>query len=139
MRLFLILALPAALLGGCTPFIPIKDAFGTSALKPTGNIPPEFAEFNNFDPQANAVVAEQVCALPYTLLTEKSLRASPGEIVAWSGRCEQYQIRLDNLAEHFRNSRDRPPHRGESNLRKKTRACYVVSSPTLYRANSGHV
>ena len=101
MRLFLTLALPAALLGGCTPFIPIKDAFGTSALKPTGNIPPEFAEFNNFDPQANAVVAEQVCALPYTLLTEKSLRASPGEIVAWSGRCEQYEIRLDNLAEHF--------------------------------------
>ena len=101
MRLFFILALPAALLGGCTPFIPIKDAFGTSALKPTGNIPPEFAEFNNFDPQANAVVADQVCATPYTLLTEKSLRASPGEIVAWSGRCEQYQIRLDNLAEHF--------------------------------------
>jgi len=47
------------------------------------------------------VVADQVCALPYTLLTEKSLRASPGEIVAWSGRCEQYEIRLDNLAEHF--------------------------------------
>src|SRR5262252_3726559 len=25
---------------------PIKDSFGTSALKPTGNIPPEFFEFN---------------------------------------------------------------------------------------------
>ncbi len=85
--------------GGCAGRVP--RAFGTSALKPTGNIPPEFAEFNNFDPQANAVVADQVCALPYTLLTEKSLRASPGEIVAWSGRCEQYEIRLDNLAEHF--------------------------------------
>ena len=101
MRLFVILALPAALLCGCTPFIPIEDPFGTSALNPTGNIPPEFAEFNNYDPQVNAVVADQVCATPYTLLTDKSLRAAPGEIVAWSGRCEQYEIRLDNLAEHF--------------------------------------
>ena len=101
MRLFFLLAFPAALLWGCTPFIPIRDVLGTSALKPTGNIPPEFAEFNNFDPQVNAVVADQVCATPYLLLTEKSLRASPGEIVAWSGRCEPYEIRFDNLAEHF--------------------------------------
>lgn len=101
MRLFLAFALPAAFLGGCTPFIPIKDALGTSALKPTGNIPPEFVEFNNYDPQVNAVIADQVCATPYFLDTEKSLRASPGEIVAWSGRCEPYEIKLDNLAEHF--------------------------------------
>src|SRR5438132_1168116 len=102
MRLFFVLALPAALLCGCTPFIPIKDDFGTSALKPTGNIPPEFAEFNLYDPQANAAVTDQVCATPYNLLTEKSLRASPGEIVAWNGRCEPYEIRFDNLTEHFR-------------------------------------
>ncbi len=101
MRLFFVLALPAALLGGCTPFIPVRDAYGTSGLKPTGNIPPEFAEFNYYDPQVNAVVADQVCATPYVLNTEKSLRAAPGEIVAWSGRCEPYEIRLDNLAEHF--------------------------------------
>jgi hypothetical protein len=101
MRLFFVLALPAVLLCACTPFIPIEDTFSTSALKPTGNIPPEFAEFNNFDPQANAVITDQVCATPYILLTEKSLRAAPGEIVAWSGRCEPYEIRLDNLAEHF--------------------------------------
>lgn len=101
MRLFFVLALPAALLCGCTPFIPIRDAFGTSALKPTGNIPPEFLEFNNYDPQANGVIADQTCATPYILDTEKSLRGSPGEIVAWSGRCEPYEIRLDNLAEHF--------------------------------------
>ena len=101
MRLFLVLALPAALLGGCTPYIPVKDAFGTSALKPTGNIPPEFIEFNNFDPQVNAGVSDQVCATPYVLLTEKSLRSAPGEIVAWKGRCQPYEIRLDNLAEHF--------------------------------------
>ena len=101
MRLFFILALPAALSAACTPFIPIKDAFSTSALKPTGNIPPEFAEFNRYDPQVNAVVSDQMCATPYILNTEKSLRATPGEFVAWSGRCEQYEIRLDNLAEHF--------------------------------------
>jgi hypothetical protein len=101
MRLFLLVAFSAALLGGCTPFIPIRDAFGTSALKPTGNIPPEFLEFNNYDPQANTVIADQTCATPYILHTEKSLRGSPGEIVSRSGRCEPYEIRLDNLAEHF--------------------------------------
>jgi len=101
MRLFLLFALPVAVLGGCTPFIPIKDSFGTSALKPTGNIPPEFFEFNNYDPQANAVIAGQTCATPYIHLTEKSLRGQPGEIVGWTGRCEPYEIRLDNLAEHF--------------------------------------
>ena len=101
MRLFFILALPAVLSVACTPRIPIKDAFGTSALKPTGNIPPEFLDFNNYDPRANAVIAEQTCATPYILLTEKSLRGSPGEIITWTGRCEPYEIRLDNLAEHF--------------------------------------
>ena len=99
-RLFLFLALGAALCA-CTPFIPIKDAFSTSALRPTGNIPPEFLEFNNYDPQSNVVIADQICATPYILLTQKSLRGSPGEIVTWHGRCEPYQIRLDNLAEHF--------------------------------------
>ena len=101
MRLFFVLALPAVLSTACTPFIPIEDAFSTSALKPTGNIPPEFAEFNRYDPLANAVVSDQMCATPYILDAEKSLRATPGEFIAWSGRCEQYQIRLDNLAEHF--------------------------------------
>jgi hypothetical protein len=101
MRLLFVLALPAALLAGCTPFIPIKDAFSTSGAKPTGNIPPEFVEFNNYDSHVNPIVADQVCATPYILNTEKSLRATPGEIIAWSGRCEPYEIRLDNLAEHF--------------------------------------
>jgi hypothetical protein len=101
MRLFCYLALQAALLAACTPFIPIKDRLGDSAVKATGNIPPEFAEFNNYDPQVNAVVADQVCATPFILLTEKSLRAAPGEIIAWNGRCEPYEIRLDNLAERF--------------------------------------
>ncbi len=101
MRLYFLVALAPTLLGGCTPFIPVKDAFGTSAVRATGNIPPEFLEFNNYDPQANVVLADQMCATPFTLNTEKSLRATPGELVAWSGRCEPYEIRLDNLAEHF--------------------------------------
>lgn len=101
MRLVFVLALPALLSGACTPFIPIKDAFGTSALKPTGNIPPEFAAFNRYDPEVNAAISDQMCATPYFLNTEKSLRATPGEFVSWSGRCERYKIWLNNLAEHF--------------------------------------
>jgi hypothetical protein len=101
MRLCFVLALPAVLSSACTPFIPIKDAFSTSAVIAAGNIPPEFAEFNRYDPQVNAIVSDQMCATPYILNTEKSLRATPGEFIAWSGRCEQYKIRLDNLAEHF--------------------------------------
>ncbi len=100
MRLFFVLALPAMLSGACTPFIPIKDAFSTSALKPTGNIPPEFTEFNLYDPQVNAVVSDKMCATPYILDTEKSLRATPGEFVTWTGRCRRYEIWLHNLAEH---------------------------------------
>jgi hypothetical protein len=101
MRLFVSLALVAAVLGGCTPFIPVKDVFSTSAILPSGNIPPEFLEFNNYDPRVNALVADQLCATPYVLLAQKSLRATPGELASWSGRCERYEIRLDNLAQHF--------------------------------------
>lgn len=100
MRLFFVLALPAMLSSACTPFIPIKDAFGTSALKATGNIPPEFAAFNRYDPEVNAAVSDQVCATPYILDTEKSLRATPGEFITWSGPCERYRIWLAKLAEH---------------------------------------
>jgi hypothetical protein len=101
MRLFVVLVLPALFLGACTPRIPVRDAFSTSAVKSTGNIPPEFAEFNHYDPQVNAVVSDQICATPFILDTEKSLRATPGEFISWTGRCQPYEIRLDNLAEHF--------------------------------------
>jgi hypothetical protein len=85
--------------GGCTPYIPVKDAFGTSGLRPTGNIPPEFAEFNNYDPGLNALLAQQSCATPYILLTEKSLRASPGELIAASGRCQPYEVWVSELVD----------------------------------------
>src|SRR6516162_303830 len=91
----------ANLAGGCTPYIPVEDAFTTSALKPTGNIPPEFAEFNNYDPEVNNLLADQVCATPYIPLQEKSLRAAPGELIAETGRCRPYVVSIHNLEEVF--------------------------------------
>jgi hypothetical protein len=93
--------LGANLAGGCTPYIPVEDAFGTSALKPTGNIPPEFAEFNNYDPGVNALLADQVCATPDILLAEKSLRGAPGELIAAQDRCRPYEVTIHNLDEVF--------------------------------------
>jgi hypothetical protein len=82
---------------GCTPYIPVKDAFGTSGLRPSGNIPPEFAEFNNYDPSVSTLLAQQSCATPYILLSYKSLRAAPGELIAASGRCQRYEVWLSTL------------------------------------------
>ena len=86
---------------GCTPYIPVEDAFTTSALKPTGNIPPEFVEFNNYDPEVSTLLATQICATPYIPYYEKSLRASPGELVAETGRCRPYVVTIRNLEEVF--------------------------------------
>ena len=91
----------ANLPGGCTPYIPVEDAFTTSALKPTGNISPEFAEFNNYDPEVNALLADQVCATPHIPLQEKSLRAAPGELIAETRRCRPYVVSIHNLEEVF--------------------------------------
>jgi len=93
----LVAAFLADLAGGCTPYIPVEDAFATSALNPTGNIPPEFAEFNSYDPEINALLADQVCAMPYIALQEKSLRSAPGELVAETGRCQLYAARIRSL------------------------------------------
>jgi hypothetical protein len=97
----LLSVLGANLSGGCVPYIPVKDNFGTSALKPTGNIPPDFAEFNNYDPGVNALLASQICATPYILLDDKSLRAAPGELIASRGRCRPYEVTIQNLEEVF--------------------------------------
>jgi hypothetical protein len=97
----LLSVLLANLPGGCTPYIPVEDAFTTSALKPTGNIPPEFAEFNNYDPQVNALLTDQICATPYIPLQEKSLRAAPGELIAETGRCRPYVVNIHNIEEVF--------------------------------------
>jgi hypothetical protein len=90
MRAFLSLLLLSALVAGCTPYIPVKPGFGTSALTPVGDIPPEFAEFNNFDPTVNRLLAGQVCAMPYQLYEEKAIEAVPGRLVQAYGRCRNH-------------------------------------------------
>jgi hypothetical protein len=101
MRTFSALALLSLLVAGCTPYIPVKDAFGVSALTPVGTIPPEFAEFNNYDPRVDTLLAHQICATPYELQVEKSLEAAPGEIVSATGRCQPYARPLANLSQNL--------------------------------------
>jgi hypothetical protein len=92
MRTCLTLALLSLLVAGCVPDIPIKDVFGTSGQSPVGNIPPEFAEFNNYDPRVALLLADQICATPYELQVEKSLEAAPGQIADAHGRCQTYEL-----------------------------------------------
>lgn len=101
MRALPTLALLSLLGAGCTPNIPVKADFGTSALTPSGTIPPEFALFNNYDPRVNALLADQVCATPYIPELDRPRAAAPGDIIAANGRCSRYAITLDNLREHF--------------------------------------
>lgn len=100
MRTFPALALTALLVIGCTPYIPVKDAFGVSAQQPVGTIPPEFDQFNNYNPQAALLLATQLCATPYELQVDKSLPAAPGEIVSATGRCQTYPSPLAALTRH---------------------------------------
>ena len=83
----LLLSLAAA---GCTPFIPVKDDFGTSALLPAGDIPPEFAEFNAYQAAVNPLLADQLCATPYQFLEEKTLGATPGKLLQTRARCQTH-------------------------------------------------
>ena len=72
--------------------------FGFSSLKPTGTIPPEFAEFNNYDPRVDALLADQICATPYERQVEQSAGGGAGRIVAATGRCQPYAIALADWA-----------------------------------------
>ena len=63
----------------------MKTDFGTTAAVPQGEIPPEYAKFNNFDPKVNAVLANQICATPYQPSTVATMDASPGQLVAATG------------------------------------------------------
>ena len=101
MRTLPALALTSLLVAGCTPYIPVKDAFSTSALAPTGPIPPEFAEFNNYNPQVNDLLGDQICATPYQRQVVRSAEAAPGEILAATGRCETYAAALGKLTRPF--------------------------------------
>jgi hypothetical protein len=90
MRTLLALALLSGLCAGCTPYIPVKPGFGTSALTPVGDIPPEYGEFNNFDPEINRLLAAQICATPYQVYEEKTIDAIPGRLAQSYGRCRNH-------------------------------------------------
>ena len=90
MRALSAIVLFPAMMAACTPYIPVKDDFGTSALAPAGEIPPEFAEFNLFNPAVNRLLAEQICATPYQPMEEKILGASTGRLVQARGRCQTH-------------------------------------------------
>ena len=101
MRRFSALLLLCTFAGGCTPYIPIKDEFGVSALRATGEIPPEFAAFNRYDPRINALLADQVCATPDHAEAVKALDAVPGEMLAAQVRCETYRPFFADLVPYF--------------------------------------
>jgi hypothetical protein len=96
MRSLFTLIFLLVLLGGCVPEIPVKPEFGVSAQRPTGNIPPEFAAFNNYQPGVDALLADQICATPYVQEVEKTAPAAPGQIVSATGRCEPYTPFFDS-------------------------------------------
>jgi hypothetical protein len=90
MRVLLAVGLLAAVVAGCTPYIPVREAFGTSAAVPAGEIPPEFASFNVYNAGVNGLVASQICALPYEPRDVKFLDAAPGQIVQAQVRCQTH-------------------------------------------------
>ena len=90
MRVLFLLVMLSPLMAGCTPYIPVKDDFGTSALAPAGDMPPEFAEFNVYDPAVNGLLADQLCATPYQPIEEKTLGAATGRLVQARGRCQTH-------------------------------------------------
>ena len=96
MRLLYGLVLVVTLLGGCTPYLPMKADFGTTAAVPTGTIPPEYKKFNAYDPNVNVLVANQICATPYEPAKVTTSSASPGELVTATGTCAQHQPILGN-------------------------------------------
>ena len=87
MRPILISLLVAPLVAACTPFIPMKDDFGTSAAAIKGDIPPEYARFNAYDPGVNPLLADQLCATSVQPQDANVGEASPGQIVTAHQRC----------------------------------------------------
>jgi hypothetical protein len=96
MRLLLVLALVSPLIASCTPYIPIKADFGTSAAVPKGAIPPEYAKFNAYDPNVNALLANQICATPYEPGYVTTSDASPGQLVTADGTCARHRPFIGN-------------------------------------------
>jgi hypothetical protein len=88
--LCLAVATAAALLAGCADDIPVRRDNGSSALRAKGEIPPEYLLFNKFDPQVNALLAQQYCATPHRVVGTKAMPAEPGEIIASRFECDPY-------------------------------------------------
>jgi len=96
MRKFAISALALAVVGGCTPYIPLKTDFGTSAAVTKGDIPPEYVGFNAYDPGVNPLMAQQICATSYQPSDVRTNAASPGELVTAHGTCATHQPIIGN-------------------------------------------
>jgi len=59
-------------------------------LVPAPGIPPEFAEFNNYDPAVNPLLAQQLCATPYDPLESRNVGAATGDMTQLRGRCRTH-------------------------------------------------
>jgi hypothetical protein len=92
MRSLAVLVLAVPLMAGCTPYIPERLDFGTSALAPKGEIPPEYAGFNNYDPSVNALLANQICATEYQPRAVVTDDANPGQMVTATGTCAPHRV-----------------------------------------------
>jgi len=90
MRVSIAFALLSLIAVGCTPNIPVVPSFDVSALQATGEIPPEFAAFNRYDPRVNPLLAAQVCTTPYQTQVVRALAAVPGEILDEQAFCETW-------------------------------------------------
>jgi hypothetical protein len=91
MRLVLAVVLVSPLVAGCTPYMPERLDFGTSAAVPKGDIPPEYAKFNAYDPNVNALLGEQICATRYQPSALVAADASPGQLVTATGTCAAHR------------------------------------------------
>lgn len=96
MRPLFALAVVSALLAGCTPYVPMKADFATSGLAPAGDIPPEYAAFNRYDPAVADVMAKQICATAFSPRESGTLDADPGRLVTRRGTCAPHQPILGN-------------------------------------------
>jgi hypothetical protein len=96
---FLVLLAAAGALPACTtqqmfglPPAPSPE-FGVSALT-ASNLPPDIAAFNNVQPQAAAMHANNICTLGYRTVQQKAIDATyeniPGEITADLIACKEY-------------------------------------------------
>ena len=87
MRSLSVLALLVPLVAGCTPYIPEKLDFGSTAAVPKGDIPPEYAGFNAYNPNVNSLMANQICATHYQPTSITTSDASPGALATAYGTC----------------------------------------------------